>query len=115
MDFAFRLLFSFHRLQTIFNKIKAKLSVAVGSINNAIKTESKARELNVVCEHQQEQFLEISINGNVEAFNTGFKKIWRNFNLKVLLFYLKNFYYYKFKARCLKDTLRRISPIELKC
>ena len=57
-------------------KKKAKLSVAVRSINNAIKTESKPKELNVVCEHQQEQFLEISINGNVEAFNAGFKKIF---------------------------------------
>ena len=39
----------------------------------------------------------------------------RNFNLKLFQFYFRNFYYYKFKARFLKDILRKISPIELKC
>ena len=48
MDFDLRVLFCFHRLQTIFNQIKTELSVAIGTMNNAIKIESKPREFNVV-------------------------------------------------------------------
>ena len=48
MDFAFRGLFCFHRLQTIFNQIEAELHVAIGTINNAIEIESTPREFNVV-------------------------------------------------------------------
>ena len=75
MDFAFKLLFCFHRLQAIFNK-KRLSYLSPLDLSTMQSKQPKPRELNVVCEHQQEQFLEISINGNVEAFNAGFKKIF---------------------------------------